>query len=294
MSFAVARPYQIDYNIATPPPPTQQYPSFLENLGGSLGAGLGEGIQQGTQKKLKQGILDKALKNLGPESSIMDRYLALHQADPELAKNAGPLLRDEAEAKRAQAIAQQKEEFEFEKQRREILGRKELQVEKSKAKGKHAGANALSPEARADLQSSFDDIGKLWQTGSLGAQSQLTPWNTGYNEAAGELDALKLPLVDYARKLENQGHLTAKDMDRVFAAIPKSSDRLDTIRGKMRGLAKILKLNPGVFGKLEPGEKLESLPTAGAKKNDQVIDDETGELWIFNGKTWQNTKKKGK
>lgn len=319
MSFQVARPYTYDYNLPTPPPVQQRPPSILDQFGAGLGQGLGEGFNQGIKRQLQQSVVDKALKNFGQNVPLQQQYESFAALPEDVQRQIAPLLEHRANQQQAQQKAQteqQKQAFEFEKQRRALESKEQIEKEKIEAKakyGKHSGVLSLDPEERNDYQQILNDIGDLYSNDRIGLQKTFTSaYSADYQEASGKLEGLRLPLVSLARKLENQGHLTQKDMDRVFKTMPNATDTHATAKGKLIALAKILKLDPSQIPFLQegsksqkaknktessyqPGQKLEAekngLPsTAGVPKNARMRDDKTGKVYIFNGSRWQEEK----
>jgi len=98
MSFGIARPNVLNMRVNE----LQEQP----NAGGLLAEGLGKGLGDVLQDKLKQDILQRALGKISPNSSPLDKYLALSQVDRELAKGYAPILKEEMKQQRSLADQQ--------------------------------------------------------------------------------------------------------------------------------------------------------------------------------------------
>jgi len=261
----------------------ESQPGLMNMLAQSLGGGLGEGIAGSIQKQMKDAVLQKALSAVKPNMSPLEKAKVLGQVGPE----AEPYIKSIFDAEAAQAKEQREREFELLKIQRQ--GEEKLKQIKAKPI-KGGGARNSSPEEREALQGVFDDIVKLASSENIGLQNSLIPWDTGYFAAKGELDALTLALVEEAGKMENRGHLTERQMKNVEKSIPQANDRIDTIKGKLKGLAKILGLNVNSLttpDKQKPVQMFtQGLPPAAKFKDRIITDPDTGERRQSNGTEW--------
>lgn len=305
MSVLNAHPNIIQTQAPLPPvrganflaPHAERQPSTMQqmfsNVGTQLGTGLGQGVSNSVQSQMRRSLVDKTLGMLNPQMSPLEKYGVISQLDPELRKEVTAVMEGEAEQRAKQATAQLERDKFINEQAKEIRGYQAAQDlqriknQKKKEKGKN-GEGPMSPEEHESFQGVFNRIGELYESGSLGFMSANSPWPTGYMEAKGELDALKLQIVNKARQLEQTGHINKEDLKNVIAAVPQSNDTLAKFRGKMRGISKIFGLDPGKFADYKVGQKLQAIPDPNTfPKNAIITDDSTGKSLINNGTSWE-------
>jgi hypothetical protein len=296
--FSQAPDFQ-PYQYAQPKPLSefpQEQPGLMSLLAQSAGSGLGQGVATGIQKQMKQAVLEKALGQVKPNMSALERAQILGQLEPEQQNLLNPIFQGEADLakEQRQRVYEQQKAAQAHQYARALEQEKGAnRLEQIRVKPKKGAEEEFSPEEQEKFQGIFNKIGEL--APKLGYQKSLIP-SKEFLKARGELNALRLNIVQKARKLENTGHLTKEDMKRVFEAIPNADDTEATFRGKMEGLATIFDLQPPTFEEQVKGKpkflrgkqsaQSNELPPATGNTGRTIVNSETGERLISNGSGW--------
>ncbi len=267
MSFTVGQPTQ---RVERP----RNLPGLFDSFAEPLGQGLGEGINKSISDSLKTSALQRALGMVNPESNALDQYLQLGQSgqvDPETMQ----LLEDQYFGK---------------------VGERDKSLALAAEK---AQKGQMNPRERAHVQNVYNRMGQIVKSGNVGFHPMakgISPlyksFGKEYQKNAAELDTLGLQIMGLTRTLENTGHLTEFQAKQVQERIPKPDDSPEVLEGKMKGIAEILQLDPGVFGVEAQALPNPTEQASEPPKNTIIKNRKTGEEKIWNGSRWQSFKGK--
>lgn len=211
MSFSVGQPEQSGLDL------------ILQGLGTGVGTGLQQSLadfhQKQQSKKELKGILP-LLKDAGVELSPEDEKYFIESGLPvdKLIPFAG-------------AVGRQKEAREIkEKASRE----KELKLQEDKKR----------------LASTFSRLVDLTKSPNIGIRTNPKQFlGSKAVEEQSEFTSLKAELVGSLRELVNRGALTNQKFNYIVnTLLPQHNDRQASIRGKLKGIAKILGVEPEEIG----------------------------------------------
>jgi len=205
--FSQAPDYQ-PYQYAKLNPMPEEQPGLFSMLAKSLGTGLGEGVAGNIQQKLKESVLEKALNQVKPNMSALEKARLLGTSGPEAEPYLNSIFQNEAaqkkiqqeqeyEQKKAQQqhqykLIQEKEKAQYAKEKNEQQNLHKL--EQIKVKPVKGSKDITSPEEHETLQESFDQISNLYASGNIGYQASWTPVES-YREAKAELNSLTPILI---------------------------------------------------------------------------------------------------
>jgi len=234
-------------------------PSFGSQLGAALGSGAGQGISQALSQhfemKQKQQQTNQLLAALGisPEQAS--------QQSAEIPTQGQPATRTQ------QALGQEPKGLDLtpEKVLAVTMMNPALGASLStlyQAQQKERGKEKERAEVMDTAQNAFNEMSSLLKKGNLGFGAKYKakiPGEKGAKvaEAVGEFESLSGALESVLVDMVSRGTLSNSRFKYITETLlPKPDDREATIKGKLRGLAKELKLDPSaLLGKSEESPK---------------------------------------
>lgn len=270
-------------------------PSFGQRIGRGLGAGVAQGAsafadqfasrkqkeqmnqmmqQENEQIKQLTGLDLSGIQDPAQRKEFITRLLQGKEAEKEFGREQELLDIEQRGDRTLQQLKQQFESDENEKDR----------FQKSQGKG-----SAEDIQSKKIAQDAFNSIASILKRGNVGRGSSLKSGILGgkYAEDRGEMMATLGGLESALVEMVNKGTLSDTRFKYIKdSLLPNPSDRDAVIKGKLKGLAKILDLDVGVLnGDSEEG--LEDLSTASAQKyKGRVVEDDKGNRYRSNGKHW--------
>lgn len=281
MSFSVLRPYDLPRMPNRPqrPLPEQKAPGFLDQIAESAGGAFGGVLEKQISDSMKNRALQKALGMVDQNLSPLEQYLQLSQAEPEARQEVMGFLGEQGKARAREKELQQ-----------EHLNKMELERQKLAPKQQQEHRET------ANLQNQFNRLTQIARGGNVGFKNPIAAsgasayqlFNPDYRKASAEMKSLNLAILNRARKLENQGHLTERQVQAVEDRLLRPNDTVEELEGKLAGLSQVLEVQLPEMGQ-EIGQQVAELP-ANLPKGSTAVDDSSGKRYIFNGTRWQEMK----